>query len=79
LEERARLIQRLKTSSILAVFHYVPLHSSPAGIKYGRTFGQLPVTNDTSDRLLRLPLYYEMSDQEVELVAEVVQDFYADQ
>ncbi len=75
-EERKRLIEHLGTRRILAVIHYVPLHSSPAGRKYGRAFGALGVTEDISARLLRLPLYYEMSDGDVGRVAEAVKEFY---
>lgn len=76
LEERDRLINHLRKNDILAVFHYVPLHSSPAGIKYGRAFGNMPVTDDISDRLLRLPLYYEMTDMEVDIVVDALSSFF---
>ena len=75
-EERKRLIEHLEARKILAVIHYVPLHSSPAGMKYGRAGGSLRVTEDISARLLRLPLYYEMSDEDVERVAAAVKGFY---
>jgi dTDP-4-amino-4,6-dideoxygalactose transaminase len=78
LEERCRLIDYLKQNSILAIFHYVPLHSSPAGIKYGRTAGDMRVTDDLSDRVLRLPVYYEMMEEDVELVVEHVIRFYGE-
>ena len=52
------------------------LHSFPAGMKCGRTHGELPVTNDISGRLLRLPLYYEMSDEEVKRVVDAVTAFH---
>ena len=76
LEERTRLIQFLKSKNISAVFHYVPLHSSPAGRKYGRAFGDLPVTDDISDRVLRLPLYFEMTDKEIQQVVDSIVSFY---
>lgn len=76
-EERRRLIEHLDTRQILAVIHYVPLHSSPAGKRFGRASGELPVTEDLSSRLLRLPLYYEMSDEDVGRVVESVKGFYA--
>jgi len=75
-EERTRLIQHLRGKGILAVFHYVPLHSSPAGMKYGRPAGDLSVTEDISGRLLRLPLYYEMRDEDVDTVIDAVKEFY---
>jgi len=76
LYERSRLIDYLKQNGIWAVFHYVPLHSSPAGIKYGRTAGTMRVTDDISDRVLRLPIYYEMGEENVERVADSVKYFY---
>ena len=77
MQERTRLIQHLLSRKILAVIHYVPLHSSPAGMKYGRVSGELRVTEDISGRLLRLPLYYEMTDEDVEKVVSSVKEFYA--
>jgi dTDP-4-amino-4,6-dideoxygalactose transaminase len=62
LEERTKVIERLKKKDINAVFHYVPLHSSPGGLKYGRKNGELPLTEDLSDRLLRLPLWVGMNE-----------------
>ncbi len=62
LEERTLVIDRLKKQDINAVFHYVPLHSSPGGQKYGRPHGDLVITNDLSDRLLRLPLWVGMDE-----------------
>jgi dTDP-4-amino-4,6-dideoxygalactose transaminase len=76
-EERKRMIEHLEARDILAVIHYVPLHSSPAGKKYGRSSGELAVTEDLSSRLLRLPLYYEMTDQDVGRVVAAVKEFYA--
>lgn len=75
-DERTRLIEHLREFNISAVFHYVPLHDSPAGLRYGRAHGDLPVTRDISLRLLRLPLYTEMAEQEVYRVAEAVIRFY---
>ena len=76
LEERSRLIDFLQQNGILAVFHYVPLHSSPAGIKYGRTAGTMRVTDDLSERVLRLPIYYEMNKSELEWVVSNIMEFY---
>jgi dTDP-4-amino-4,6-dideoxygalactose transaminase len=56
-DERSRLIEHLKDQGIFAVFHYIPLHSSPGGLRFGRTSGTLALTDDISSRLLRLPLY----------------------
>ncbi|MGP8152839.1 MAG: DegT/DnrJ/EryC1/StrS family aminotransferase, partial [Smithella sp.] len=76
LKERTELARFLKEQGILAVFHYVPLHSSPAGKLYGRTSGTLKVTEMVSDCLLRLPLYYEMKDEDVHSVVEKITSFY---
>jgi dTDP-4-amino-4,6-dideoxygalactose transaminase len=77
LETRSALIAHLKGAGILGVFHYIPLHSSPAGQRFGRTGSAMIVTDDVSERLLRLPLYYEMSEQDVDLVAERIAGFFA--
>ncbi len=76
LDERGRLINYLKQNGIWSVFHYVPLHSSPAGIKYSRTSGNMHVTDYISDRVLRLPVYYEMRDDEIDRVVKAVEGFY---
>jgi len=74
---RAALIRHLGEAGILAVFHYVPLHSSPAGQRFGRTGSAMNVTDSVSARLLRLPLYYEMSEQDVDLVSACIAGFFA--
>ena len=76
LEERTRLISFLKGNDIQAVFHYTPLHSAPAGIKFGRFFGQDRYTTKESERLTRLPLYYGLSDEEVDYVCEKIKEFF---
>ena len=76
LKERTELAQFLKDQDIMAVFHYVPLHNSPAGKLYGRTNGTLEVTERVSDCLLRLPLYYEMRDDDVHSVTGNIRNFY---
>jgi len=76
LEERTKLTAHLQKQGILAVFHYVPLHSSPAGIRYGRISGGMEVTQRAGDCLLRLPLYYEMTHQEVTAVIGSIREFY---
>ena len=62
LNVRTALIQYLKEKGVHAVFHYVPLHSSPSGVRYGRANDELPVTDSISDRLLRLPLFVGLED-----------------
>jgi len=76
LEERTALIQFLKEKDILAVFHYVPLHSAPAGLKFGRFDGEDVYTTKESDRLVRLPLYYGLKPEEVEYICNQVKAFY---
>lgn len=75
-DDRTRLIDHLKSQSILAVFHYVPLHTSPMGVAMGYRAGTLPVTEAISERLLRLPMYYEMQEREVEFVASEIFRFF---
>ncbi|MDO4294183.1 MAG: dTDP-4-amino-4,6-dideoxygalactose transaminase [Eubacteriales bacterium] len=74
--ERAALIAHLRANDILAVYHYVPLHSAPAGKKYGRFCGEDRYTTRESERLLRLPMYYGLTAEETELVADKVKEFY---
>ena len=76
LEERTELIQTLKSNGISAPFHYVPLHSSPAGMKYGRFAGEDRYTTRESERLLRLPMYYGITEQDISTVVEAVKSFY---
>lgn len=77
MEERSRLIDFLKARGIMAVFHYVPLHSAPAGIKFGRFHGEDKYTTKESDRLLRLPMFYKLTEDEVEYITEQIKIFYA--
>lgn len=76
LEERTRLIDYLKANDICAVFHYIPLHSAPAGRKYGRFNGNDVYTTKESERLVRLPLYYGISEEKVEYIIGKVKEFY---
>jgi dTDP-4-amino-4,6-dideoxygalactose transaminase len=76
LAERTALIEHLRKAGILAVFHYVPLHSSPFAKTLGLPKLDLPVTDNVSSRLLRLPMYYDLTDREVAEVAEAVAGFY---
>lgn len=72
---RDSLIEYLKSNGILAVFHYVPLHSSPMGKTFGYQAGDLPVTEDLSGRMLRLPLYHELTEEQVQRVVDHVVSF----
>jgi dTDP-4-amino-4,6-dideoxygalactose transaminase len=76
LDQRTALLAHLKAAGIYAVFHYVPLHDAPAGRRFGRSHGDLPVTRDVADRLLRLPLYYSLHDSEVDQVIDAVNTFF---
>ena len=76
LEERTAFIRFLKERDILAVFHYVPLHSAPAGLKYGRFCGEDVYTTRESDRLVRLPLYYGLTREDQARVIAAVKEFY---
>ena len=76
LATRTKLIDFLKRRGILSVFHYIPLHSSPAGKRFCRFAGKLNVTNRTSDTLLRLPLFYEITDKEIEYITQSLGDFF---
>ncbi len=76
LEERTRLISYLKENGIMAVFHYIPLHTAPAGKKYGEFRGEDRYTTTESERLVRLPLYYGLSEQDQSKVIEGVKKFY---
>ena len=76
IEERTRLISYLKENEIAAVFHYIPLHSSPAGLKFGRFSGEDVYTTRESERLARLPMYYGLTFEQVDRVCEVIYSFY---
>jgi dTDP-4-amino-4,6-dideoxygalactose transaminase len=70
--DRDRFIQRLAEDGVNATFHYVPLHSSPAGLHYGRVSGSMEITDDVSERLVRLPLWVEMGESHVARVVAAV-------
>ncbi len=76
LEERTRLINYLKEKDINAVFHYIPLHTSPAGKKFGVFYGEDKYTTKESERLIRLPLWYGLKESDVAYIAETVHDFW---
>ena len=76
LEKRTALIAFLKERDILAVFHYVPLHSAPAGLRFGRFSGEDVYTTREADRLVRLPLYYGLTADDQAKVIRAVRDFY---
>ena len=76
LDIRTRLIRYLKDSNINTVFHYVPLHSSPAGIRYGMVSGELKFTDNLSERLVRLPLWIDMNEGQVHYIINCIHDFF---
>lgn len=75
--ERTELIAHLAENDILAVFHYIPLHSAPAGQKYGRFHGEDRYTTKESERLLRLPMYYGLTAEQVIYITDRIKEFYA--
>lgn len=76
LDERTRLIAFLREHGVNTVFHYVPLHSSPAGRRYGRTATDMRVTNQIADRLVRLPIFSAMTEAELLKVVQTIAAFY---
>ncbi len=76
IEERTALIDYLKKNEIHAVFHYVPLHTAPAGLKFGRFHGEDRYTTKESERLLRLPMYYGLELEQVDYICGKLREFY---
>lgn len=76
LEERSALISYLKENEAMAVFHYIPLHTAPAGVKYGRFHGEDKYTTKESERLMRLPMYYNLAEEDVDTVVKLIKAFY---
>ena len=76
LDQRTAFIKFMREKGVACVFHYVPLHSAPAGIKFGRFHGKDEYTTPDSDRLVRLPMYYGMGRNDLETIIESVTDFY---
>jgi len=76
INERDRFIEYMKANGILSVFHYIPLHSAPAGVKYCRFAGEDVYTTRESERLTRLPLYYGLKESEVDHICKKVKDFF---
>jgi dTDP-4-amino-4,6-dideoxygalactose transaminase len=72
--DRQSVLDAFKREQISAVFHYVPLHSSPGGIRYGRAHGDLSVTNQQAERLIRLPLWVGLSQKQQDIVVKVLSD-----
>jgi dTDP-4-amino-4,6-dideoxygalactose transaminase len=77
LDERQNLLTHLKQNNIGAVFHYIPLHSSDAGMQFGRLHGTDLFTTVESEKLVRLPLFYELKDEEVANITRLISDFFS--
>lgn len=77
LEERTALIAYLKEQGILSVFHYIPLHSAPAGLRFGRFHGEDKYTTRESERLARLPMYYGLDEDKADYICDTIKAFYA--
>jgi dTDP-4-amino-4,6-dideoxygalactose transaminase len=78
LEERTAMISFLKENGVLSVFHYIPLHSATAGLKFGRFHGEDKYTTRESERLARLPMYYGLTLEQVDYISDLVKKFYAE-
>ena len=76
LEIRSKLIEYLRQEGIITTFHYIPLHSSPAGEKFGRFNGEDEYTTKESERLVRLPMYYKLSLEKVNYICECIKNFF---
>ena len=76
LEQRSDFINFMKSKDVLTVFHYVPLHTAPAGLKYGRFHGEDNFTTRESDRLVRLPMYYALTEDDVNFICECVHEYF---
>ena len=76
IEERTRFIDYMKEKGVWCVFHYIPLHSAPAGQKFGRFHGKDEYTTKESERLVRLPLYYGLTIEQVEDICKKIKEFY---
>ena len=79
LDERTKLIKYLKDHGIQAVFHYIPLHTSPAGKKYGRFNGKDVYTTKESNRLIRLPMYYGLKEKDINKVINTIKKYYKEE
>jgi len=76
LEIRSKLLEYLKENNILSVFHYVPLHSAPAGLKFGQFNGVDEFTTADSERLIRLPMYYGLEQKDIEYIIKNIGNFF---
>ncbi len=79
LETRIELLEHLKQNDVLAGFHYVPLHSAPAGLKFGRFNDNDELTTVESERLVRLPMYYGLRNSDIQIIIKAIQKFFKNQ
>ena len=77
IEERTAFISYLKENGVMSVFHYIPLHTAPAGQKFGRFHGEDRYTTRESERLARLPMYYGLKETQVDDICDIIKRFYA--
>ena len=78
LSEREKLQRFLREKNIITAFHYIPLHSAPEGLKVGRFVGEDEYTTNTYERLLRLPMYYKLSREDIDTVCKAIYEFYGE-
>ena len=76
LKTRTKLLEYLKCNDILAVFHYIPLHSSPAGLQFGRFDGEDKFSTVESEKLIRLPMYYNISNEKLDFTTQIIKDYF---
>ena len=76
IDVRTAFIDYMKSKDVLTVFHYIPLHTAPAGIKYGRFNGTDEYTTRESDRLVRLPMYYKLTEKDVDYICDAIHEFF---
>ena len=76
LKERTDFISYLKENGILSVFHYIPLHTAPAGIKFGRFVGEDKYTTKESERLVRLPMYYHLTQEDKDYIVDTIFKYF---
>ena len=76
IKERSRFIEFMKNKDVLTVFHYIPLHSAPAGLRFGRFHGEDEYTTKESERLVRLPMFYGLSEEQVDYICQCIREFF---
>lgn len=76
LVERTKFIDYMKSNGVYCVFHYIPLHTAPAGVKYGRFSGEDKYTTKESERLVRLPMFYGLTEEQQNIICEKIQEFF---